>query len=32
VQVTVTYRPVTSAGDLSQQRAVTVLTMLAPRT
>ena len=32
VQVQVLYRPVTSSGDLSQQRAVVVFTMLAPRT
>jgi hypothetical protein len=32
VQVRVQYRPVTSSGDLSQQRAVDVYTMLAPRT
>jgi prepilin-type N-terminal cleavage/methylation domain-containing protein len=32
VQVRVTYRPVTSSGDLSQQRTLDVFTILAPRT
>jgi len=32
VQVRVTYRPITSSGDLSQQRTVDVFTVLAPRT
>jgi prepilin-type N-terminal cleavage/methylation domain-containing protein len=31
VQVRVTYRPVTSRGDVSQQRAVDIFTMLVPR-
>jgi prepilin-type N-terminal cleavage/methylation domain-containing protein len=31
VQVRVTYRPVTSRGDVSQQRMVDVYTMLVPR-
>jgi prepilin-type N-terminal cleavage/methylation domain-containing protein len=32
VQVRVTYRPVTSSGDLSMQRTVDVFTLLGPRT
>lgn len=32
VRVQVSYRPVTSQGDLSQQRTVEVYTVLAPRT
>ena len=31
IQVRVTYRPVTSRGDVSQQRMVDVYTMLVPR-
>jgi hypothetical protein len=31
VQVRVSYRPVTSQGDVSQQRVVDVFTMLVPR-
>ena len=31
IQVRVTYRPVTSRGDVSQQRMVDVFTMLVPR-
>lgn len=32
VRVQISYRPVTSSGDLSQQRTVDVFTVLAPRT
>ena len=32
VRVTVFYKPVTGRGDLSQERQVTVVVMLAPRT